>query len=59
MAAVAAGYRKGLVSYGWSVPLLSSIETVFSPCRDSISSFLGSFQSGRAFPGKRGVWSGS
>ena len=26
---------------------------ILSPCRDSISGFLGSFQSGGAFPGRR------
>ena len=47
MAAVAAGYRKGLVSAGWAIFCFlaqTSIGNGPLPCRDSISGFLGSFQ---------------
>ena len=33
----------------------TSVEDVLSPCRDSISGFLGSFQSGGAFSGRRAL----
>ena len=60
MAAVAAGYRKSLVSARWPVLLLSCANgrrkcMVLSPCRGSISGFLGSFQSGGAFFGLRAL----
>ena len=56
MVAVAAGYRKGLVSAGWPILLLSctnrrrkqSFHLVGTPFL-----FLGSFQSGGAFSGTR------
>ena len=57
MAAVAAGYKKGLVSAGWPALLLSCTngrrKTVLSPCRDSISGLLGTFQPGGAFSCQR------
>ena len=61
MAAVAAGYRKGLVSAGWPVLLLfctnkhrkRSFHLVGTPFL-----VLGSFQSGGAFSGRRTMSSG-
>ena len=57
MTAVAAGYRKGLVSTGWPALLVSCTngrrKRSFSLCRDSISGLLGSFLSGGAISGRR------
>ena len=56
MAAVAAGYRNGLVGAGWPTLLLSCMQkTVLSPRKDSISGFVGSFQSGGVFCGRRAL----
>ena len=59
MAAVAAGYTKGMVSAGLPAPLVSctnerrkrSFHLVGAP----FSAFLGSFQSGGAFLGRRAL----
>ena len=66
MAAVAAGYRMGLVSAGWPALLLSCTNgrrKLSFHRRDSISGVLGSFQSGGVFSCQRAlgewVWSGS
>ena len=58
MAAVAAAYRKP-----WSMPggpfvcflAQTGVEMLLSPCRDSISGILGSFQSGGTFSGRRAL----
>ena len=59
MVAVAAGYRMGLVSAGWPVLLLSCAngrrKRYFHLVGGSISGFLGSFQSGAAFLGRKAL----
>ena len=54
MAAVAAGYRKGLVSAGWPVLLVSCTNRCRKRCFNLVRTlFLGSFQSGGAFSGRK------
>ena len=56
MAAVAAGYRKGLVSAGCPAPPLSCANEHRKRSFHLVGTlfvFLGSFQSGGAFPGRR------
>ena len=59
MAAVAAGYRMGLVSTGWPALLLSCAngrrKRYFHLVGGSLSGCLGSFQSGGAFLGRRAL----